>query len=239
MYKSFKLIFLLNICFVLFSCNESNENEINMYLAASLSNKIENSIENYNYVVNIDSSGSYDLVNKIILGAKPDLVLAANYKLSDSLNTFYEYYGDYSQNKIILVHNYDKDINLNDICMNNYEIGIADPKRAPLGIISFEILKENKCSVNDYNLVISSNAASLINMINLDYLDFALIYESDFLKINDKYNFSHSKQAFDKVLIYSFYVNSLLDSKKKEDVNLFINYLKSQENISLPTKSEQ
>ena len=54
-----------------------------MYLAASLSNQIESSINNYDDVVNIDSSGSYDLVNKIILGAKPDLVLLANYNLKD------------------------------------------------------------------------------------------------------------------------------------------------------------
>ena len=138
-----------------------------MYLAASLSNQIKSSINNYDDVVNIDSSGSYDLVNKIILGAKPELVLLANYNLKNSIDTFYEFYGDYSYNKIILVHNSVKDINLNEICINNYEIGIADPKRAPLGMISSEILNENKCSANDFNLRVSSNAASLINMINL------------------------------------------------------------------------
>lgn len=209
-----------------------------MYLAASLLNQIESSIKNYDDVVNIDSSGSYDLVNKIILGAKPELVLIANYNLKDSIDTFYEFYGDYSYNKIILVHNNVKDVNLNEICINNYEIGIADPKRAPLGMISTEILNENKCSVNDFNLRVSSNAASLINMINLGYLDFALIYESDFSKIKEEYNFSYSTQSFNKDLIYSFYVNNDLNINKKQDVIKFINYLKSQENNLFSEKSE-
>ena len=209
-----------------------------MYLAASLSNQIESSINNYDDVVNIDSSGSYDLVNKIILGAKPELVLLANYNLENSIDTFYEFYGDYSYNKIILVHNNVEDIKLNEICINNYEIGIADQKRAPLGMISTEILKENKCSVNDFNLRVSSNAASLINMINLGYLDFALIYESDFSKIKEEHKFSYSAQSFDKDLIYSFYVNKDLDINKKKDVIKFINYLKSQENKLFSEKSE-
>ena len=238
MYKPFKLLFLFSVCFILLSCNNSKKNEINMYLAASLSNQIESSIKNYDDVVNIDSSGSYDLVNKIILGAKPELVLLANYNLKNYIDSFYEFYGDYSYNKIILVHNNVKDINLNEICINNYEIGIADPKRAPLGMISTEILKENKCSVNDFNLRVSSNAASLINMINLGYLDFALIYESDFSKIKEEYKFSYSTQSFDKDLIYSFYVINDLDINEKQDVIKFINYLKSQENKLFSEKSE-
>ncbi len=236
MYKPLKLLFLFSICFILVSCSNSNKNEINMFLAASLADIVESSIKDYEDVVNIDSSGSYDLVNKIILGAKPDLVLLANYNLNDSINTFYEFYKDYSYNKIILVHKNVKDINLNDICINNYEIGIADPKRAPLGMISAEILKENKCSVNDYNLRISNNAASLINMINLNYLDFALIYESDFSKIKEEYKFSHSTQTFDKDLIYSFYLNKDLDSEKMKNAIKFISYLKSQENKLISEK---
>ena len=63
------------------TCKNSEKDHINLYLAASLLDKVENSLESYHRDVNIDSSGSYDLVNKIILGAKPDLVLIANYKL--------------------------------------------------------------------------------------------------------------------------------------------------------------
>jgi len=105
-------------------------------------------------------------------------------------------------------------------------------------MISTEILKENKCSVNDFNLRVSSNAASLINMINLGYLDFALIYESDFSKIKEENKFSYSTQSFDKDLIYSFYVINDLDINEKQDVIKFINYLKSQENKLFSEKSE-
>jgi ABC-type molybdate transport system substrate-binding protein len=75
-------------------------------------------------------------------------------------------------------------------------------------------------------------------MINLGYLDFALIYESDFSKIKEEYNFSYSTQSFNKDLIYSFYVNNDLNINKKQDVIKFINYLKSQENNLFSEKSE-
>tara|TARA_E500000331_G_scaffold312855_1_gene321107 strand:- start:2335 stop:2970 length:636 start_codon:yes stop_codon:yes gene_type:complete len=211
-----------------------------MYLAASLLSQIENSSKNYDVVVNIDSSGSYDLVNKLILGANPDLVLLANYNLNDSLETNYEFYENYSDNFVILVHNKLENIKLNDICDNNYEIGIADPKRAPLGKISEEILEENKCSNNkkDYNLRISSDASTLINLINLNYLDFALIYENDFSKIKKEYKFSYSTENYSKKLTYSFYVNNDLNFEKRQKVIKFINYLKTQKNNFLPKKSD-
>ena len=86
MYKYFKLLFLFSIYFILVSCNNIDRDEIDMYLAASLLSQVESSSKNYDDVVNIDSSGSYDLVNKIILGAEPDLVLLANYDLKNSFN---------------------------------------------------------------------------------------------------------------------------------------------------------
>ena len=70
-------------------CKNSEIDQINMYLAASLLNQVENNIESYDTKINIDSSGSYDLVNKVLLGAKPDLILIANYKLK---NEFVENY---------------------------------------------------------------------------------------------------------------------------------------------------
>ena len=75
-------------------------------------------------------------------------------------------------------------------------------------------------------------------MINLGYLDFALIYESDFSKIKEENKFSYSAQSFDKDLIYSFYVINDLDINEKQDVIKFINYLKSQENKLFSEKSE-
>ncbi|MFL2677281.1 MAG: substrate-binding domain-containing protein [Dehalococcoidia bacterium] len=241
MYKYFKLLFLFSIYFILVSCNNIDRDEIDMYLAASLLSQVENSSKNYNDVVNIDSSGSYDLVNKIILGAEPDLVLLANYDLKNSLKSNFEFYENYSDNSVILVHNNSENIKLDDICENNYEIGVADPKRAPLGKISEEILEENKCSISkkSYNLRISSDASSLINLINLDYLNFALIYKNDFSKIKKEYNFSYSSQNFNKKLIYSFYINNDLNFEKRQKVIKFINYLKAQENKSLPVKSDK
>ena len=241
MYKYFKLLFLFSIYFILVSCNNNVRHEIDMYLAASLLSQVESSSKNYDDVVNIDSSGSYDLVNKIILGAEPDLVLLANYDLKNSLKSNFEFYENYSDNSVILVHNNSENIKLDDICENNYEIGVADPKRAPLGKISEEILEENKCSISkkSYNLRISSDASSLINLINLDYLNFALIYKNDFSKIKKEYNFSYSSQNFNKKLIYSFYINNDLNFEKRQKVIKFINYLKAQENKSLPVKSDK
>ena len=53
----------------------------------------------------------------------------------------YEFIENYYSSKVILVHNQNHEIGLKIICENKYEIGIADPSRAPLGKLSSEILK--------------------------------------------------------------------------------------------------
>ena len=91
------------------ACKNSEIDQINMYLAASLLNQVENNIESYDTRINIDSSGSYDLVNKVLLGAKPDLILIANYKLKNEFFEDYEFIENYYSSKVILVHNQNHD----------------------------------------------------------------------------------------------------------------------------------
>tara|TARA_B100000941_G_scaffold247571_1_gene192719 strand:+ start:2613 stop:3302 length:690 start_codon:yes stop_codon:yes gene_type:complete len=227
MYKYLKIFFLMIILVFNASCKGSENDQINVYLAASLLDQVKNSIESYNKKINIDSSGSYDLVNKILLGAKPDLVLIANYKLNNEFIENYELIENYYSNKVILVHNQNYKMDLNEICEKNYEIGIADPSRAPLGKLSSEILKSNTCHQKEYNTRIASNASSLINKINLKYLNHALIYENDFTKINKKLDFKVSSDDFQKNLDYSFFVSKKISLGNKRNILDFIKFLKN------------
>ena len=208
-------------------CNNSEIDQINMYLAASLLNQVENNIESYDTKINIDSAGSYDLVNKVLLGAKPDLILIANYKLKNEFVENYEFIENYYSSKVILVHNQNHEIDLNTICKNKYEIGIADPSRAPLGKLSSEILQGNDCSLEEYNTKITSNASFLINKINLKYLKYAFIYESDFHEINKKLDFKASSNEFQKAINYSFFINKEISSDNKKNILDFIKHLKN------------
>ena len=227
MYKYLKIFLLMIILVFNVGCNNSEIDQINMYLAASLLNQVENNIESYDTKINIDSSGSYDLVNKVLLGAKPDLILIANYKLKNEFVENYEFIENYYSSKVILVHNQNHEIDLNTICKNKYEIGIADPSRAPLGKLSSEILQGNDCSLEEYNTKITSNASSLINKINLKYLNYAFIYESDFHEINKKLDFKASSNEFQKAINYSFFINKEISSDNKKNILDFIKHLKN------------
>ena len=209
------------------SCKNNEEDQINMYLAASLLDQVENNIDSYSKQINIDSSGSYDLVNKVLLGARPDLILVANYKLKNEFVENYEFIENYYSSSVILVHNQNYEIDLKTICEKKYEIGIADPSRAPLGKLSSEILKNNKCDEFEYNTKITSNASSLINKINLKYLNYALIYENDFNEINNELDFKASGDEFDKALNYSFFINKKVSLGNKKNILDFISYLKN------------
>ena len=210
------------------ACKNSEKDQINLYLAASLLDKVENSLESYHRDVNIDSSGSYDLVNKIILGAKPDLVLIANYKLKKNFFNDYEQIDNYNSSKVILVHNQNHEVDINNICEKNFEIGIADPSRAPLGKLSSEILINFDCKQPKYHTKVAANASALINKINLKYLNYAFIYENDMNEINKNLNFKASEYNFQKDIKYSFFLNRDISLEKKKNVLDFIKYLKNK-----------
>ena len=210
------------------TCKNSEKDHINLYLAASLLDKVENSLESYHRDVNIDSSGSYDLVNKIILGAKPDLVLIANYKLKKNFFNDYEQIDNYYSSKVILVHNQNHEVDINNICEKKFEIGIADPSRAPLGKLSSEILDNFGCLQPKYKTKIAANASALINKINLKYLNYAFIYENDINEINNNLDFQASEYNFQKAVNYSFFLNKDMSLDKKKKVLDFIKYLKNK-----------
>ena len=228
MHKYLKIFFLMIILVFNTSCKNSEKDHINLYLAASLLDKVENRLESYQRDVNIDSSGSYDLVNKIILGSKPDLVLIANYKLKKNFFNDYEQIDNYNSSKVILVHNQNHEVDINNICEKNFEIGIADPSRAPLGKLSSEILINFDCKQQGYNTKVAANASALINKINLKYLNYALIYENDINKINKNLNFKASEYNFHKDINYSFFQNKNISLDKKKNVLEFIKYLKNK-----------
>ena len=228
MNKYLKNLLLLCICLIFVSCKNDNQNGLNIFLASSLSIQVEKLADEYSKNINIDSSGSYDLANKIILGAAPDLALIANYNIKNSFTKNFEFYENYFDNELVLIHNKDKKINLNYICTNNLKLGIADPARAPLGELSNEILKENRCNLQNNNLKVASNASALINMVNLNYVDYAIIYKDDFSKINNNLNFLISNDKFDKKMTYTFFIKNNLKSDRKKEVIDFINYLKIQ-----------
>tara|TARA_B000000532_G_C18865551_1_gene406040 strand:+ start:400 stop:1086 length:687 start_codon:yes stop_codon:yes gene_type:complete len=228
MYKYLKIFFLMIILVFNTTCKNSEKDHINLYLAASLLDKVENSLESYQRDVNIDSSGSYDLVNKIILGAKPDLVLIADYKLKKNFFNDYEQIDNYNSSKVILVHNQNHEVDINNICEENFEIGIADPSRAPLGKLSSEILINFDCLQPKYNTKVAANASALINKINLKYLNYAFIYENDINEINKNLNFKASEYNFQKDINYSFFLNKDLSLDKKKNVLDFIKYLKNK-----------
>jgi len=238
--SNFKKIFFL-ICFMslllIVSCfNSNHDKEINIFAAASLSGPLNKIKGNYKESINIDYDGSFSLINKINLGASPDIVIIAgleNVDLVDENLTNIRSIKHLIKNELVLIYKDkfgDSSLYLEEVCDNQEIIfGIADPLLAPLGKQSDLIMnKYENCRklLDEKNLRISSNSMTLISALDYGHLDAAIIYKSDYINgINNPDSFKISGDNLNETIYYLVLdMNNNKDNKlsKKED---FVDYL--------------
>ena len=232
---NFLLIALLCGVFFSFGCSGSKDN-IQILVAASLYSPFQEINEAFDNSFVIDYGGSNSLVSKVILGSKAELLVLAGGEPLNKLenwkkNNFF-YKKELLTNSIVVVS--DKKLNfesIDDICGGQYSIGIADPKIAPLGKYSIEILsKFPKCKkiTSENKVKISSDAMSLRAALDYGHLDFALIYKSDIeiAKKNDYKVIFEGKNIPMGKIIYPLVV---LTENESEILKDLINYIDSKE----------
>jgi molybdate transport system substrate-binding protein len=236
--SNLKRIFFLT-CLVLpviTGCFNSNDGkEINIFAAASLSGPLDKIKDSYKESINIDYDGSFSLINKINLGASPDIVIIAgleNIELVDENFNKIKSVRNLIKNELVLIYKdeFGDSLSLKEVCANQEIIfGVADPLLAPLGKQSDSIMnKYENCRklLEEKNLIISSNAMTLITALNYGHLDAAIIYKSDYINgINNSDSFRISGDNFNETIYYLVLeMNNNKSNKlsKKED---FIDYL--------------
>jgi len=232
-----RIFFLTCLIFpIITSCFNSNDGEeINIFAAASLSGPLDKIKDNYKKSINIDYDGSFSLINKINLGASPDIVIIAgleNLELVDEDLNKIKSVRNLIKNELVLIYKdkFGDSLPLKEICANQEIVfGVADPLLSPLGKQSNLIMnKYENCKklLTEKNLRISSNAMTLVSALNYGHLDAAIIYKSDYINsINNSDSFRISGDNLDETIYYL--VLAISNNKndklsKKED---FIDYL--------------
>ncbi|MEC7881155.1 MAG: substrate-binding domain-containing protein [Chloroflexota bacterium] len=241
--KIFFLICLIPPLIITSCLNYDYDQEINIFAAAYLSGPLDKIKDNYKESINIDYDGSFSLINKINLGASPDIVIIAgleNIELVDeNLNKIISI-KHLIKNELVLIYKdkFGDSLYLKEVC-NNQEIifGVADPLLAPLGKQSHLIMnKYENCRklLEEKNLRISSNAMTLIGALDYGHLDAAIIYKSDYINgINNPDSFKVSGDNLNETIYYLVLEmgnNKNNKLSKKED---FIDYLFSDNSREL------
>ena len=235
------------LCFVsLISCNSNNRDELDVYAAASLYGPLNDLKTNYNKSLNIDYGGSIEMINKVNLGANPDILIIADLdnvkNINENLNKI-ALSKKLLTNEIVLIYKkkLGDSLNLNEICdQSNIKLGIADPLQAPLGKYSIEILDrfpDCKKDASKKKLRIFNNAMVLINTLKLEYLDAALIYRSDLVSnIKLEETFMPSDEVFNTKVYYPIVIMKNDENARKKSLENFINFIFSEESRELFSK---
>ena len=169
-----KIIFLCFLIFLLFiGCfNSNHKNEINIFAAASLSGPLDKIKESYKKSINIDYDGSFSLINKINLGASPDIIIIAGDRSVDlidqNLNNLIST-KRLIKNELVLIYKdkFGDSLSLNEVCANkSIAFGVADPLLAPLGKQSNLILKKyENCKRTIFSSNVQEEQSTVIIMV--------------------------------------------------------------------------
>ncbi|MBM01351.1 MAG: hypothetical protein CL762_01330 [Chloroflexi bacterium] len=230
--------FLLNSCF-----NPDDGQELNIFAAASLSEPFNAIKDGYKESINIDYDGSFSLINKINLGATPDIVIIAGLENIELINqNFIEISSirPLIKNELVLLHKnkLGNSLSLSEVCLNQDIIfGVADPFLAPLG-------KQSNLAMNKYedckkimaegNIRISSNARALISALNYGHLDAAIIYKSDYINsIGNNNSFRISEENFNEIIYYPVLIMSNDNDNKLSMKENFVKHLFSDDTKEL------
>ena len=229
------VIMFLSLFFL--TCSKP-DNKLVLFVAASLYAPFQEINNELGGKLAIDYGGSQALVNKVILGAEPDVLVTAGYdpirriKEFDESLIYREY--DFLENSVVLVSKKeDKFEGLDQICLGDFTIGIADPDIAPLGKYTMEIMKKFvQCDLSliRKNLKISQNAMSLKTSLQYGHIDFAFVYRSDLYNLSTlgyKLVFNND-QLFQPIIKYPIVLLNEPDQKLEDDLNELLMFNKSK-----------
>ncbi|MEC7920893.1 MAG: substrate-binding domain-containing protein [Chloroflexota bacterium] len=230
----FLFSFLFSSCF-----NPDSDRELNIFAAASLSGPLNAIKDDYKESINIDYDGSFSLINKINLGATPDIVIIAGLENVELINENFNKINSISpliKNELVLINRdeFGNSLSLSEVCKNQKIIfGVADSLLAPLGKQSNLIMnKYEDCKkiMSEENIRVSSNAMALISALNYGHLDAAIIYKSDYVNSISNYNsFTLSEENFNEIIYYPVLVMSNKNDNKLSLKENFVKHLFSNE----------
>ena len=238
-------ISLLLICLTLTTaCNKPDNNTVQIYAASSLTNVLNQLIDEYNKVsqssITISYAGSSTLRQQIEFGATPDIFISADeiqFNKTLELNILDKSTYKLAENKLAIITNNPNIKTLEDVIQDNISI-VVGMNEVPIGNYTNQLLVNinNKGMYGgDYSDLFNTNVVSkernvkmVASKVILKEIDVAVVYETDYTSIdnNEMYKIHIPENINIKTSIYAGILNqSLKDSLGKD----FLNYISSDE----------
>ncbi len=126
--------------------------------------------------------GCGTLTSQMLTGTLPELFVSCDWRYNEQMKTQLGQAEDFSRNDLVLAvtkGNPKAVKGLADLTRSDLRVGLAEPKRAALGILSAEALKNASLEVKP--LVFSNSGDMLVSQLLSSSLDAALIYRSNVL----------------------------------------------------------
>ena len=195
MRKKIKLLSVILCIFILTGCNKSSQKELTISVATSLSDPINQIIEEYekenNVKVNVNYGGSGTLKNQIANGADACVFFSANekfmYELVDEDMVKEEDVTVPISNSLVLIksNKCEYDIKtLEDILKYDVTMAIGQTDTVPAGQYAKESLEKigifNKI---EKDLIYGKDVSAVKNYVETSEVDLGIVYKSDTLDL--------------------------------------------------------
>ena len=226
------------------ACNKPDNNSMQIYAASSLTDVLNQLIDEYNNVsqsaVTISYAGSSTLRKQIEFGATPDIFISADeiqFKKIQESDMLSKSPYKLAENKLAMITNNPNIKTLEDVIKDDISI-VVGMNEVPIGSYTNQLLdniNDEGIYHGDYSDLFNTNIVSkernvkmVMSKVVLKEIDVAVVYETDYTSIdnNEIYKIHIPENVNIKTSIYAGILNqSLKDSLGKD----FLNYISSDE----------
>lgn len=248
-----KILILILFISILPSCNigdktDEGKTELVISAASSLTYaldelKKEFEAQNPNITLTLNFASSGKLAYQIEQGAPVDVFLSASAQFMDQIENKDLIAKDsrisFSSNEMVLITNTESLSNINSFVQLKNEnidmIAIGNPDSVPAGEYAIEILKNlNLWDDLKNKIVYAKDVRQVLAYVESGNVDYGIVYYSDALTSEDIKILSTASNKLHTKIDYPAAI--LNDSKNKEEAQLFLEYLASDEGKAIIKK---
>ena len=241
--RSIGIIFILSLSVFFSGCGKKSQSqeELTLFVAASLTNVITEITEKYSektgvkFKINLASSGT--LARQLNEGAECDVFFSASKKWLDfvqekNLILGESVYSPVKNSLVLIVPNDSKISEISDFSklpeLVDGKFSIGDPEHVPAGTYAVDALKSLKIyDALEKSFLPAKDVRSAMMVVELGEAPFGIVYKTDALESKKVKIVSTFPESSHKPIVY--FAAGLISSAKGEMVKEFNNFVMSEE----------
>ena len=225
------------------ACNRSDHDTLEVYAASSLSDVLNELIEEYEKIsphdISISYAGSSTLRQQIQYGATPNIFISADeiqFVKTQELNLLDRTTYELAENKLAIITNKKHISTLQDIIQNDISIAVG-MREVPIGNYTNQLLlniNEENIYGNNYSDLFNINVVSkernvkmVASKVLLKEIDVAVVYETDYISIDNNQIYKINIPTNINILT-SIYAGIVKESSNRNLSKEFLNYISSE-----------